>query len=238
MEALQLDAQDYVFPVETRSIFKNKNIIKAIHASQHTQRNYDLDKKIPIEDIKTIITAATQCPSKQNLAFYDLHVIVNRNVIKTIYDTTTNKYDKTGDYYSLSNPQVLANMLLMFSLKKELTKGRHKEVDEAKVNLGSARVANNDAHVAIGIAAGYVNLTASLLGLETGCCSCIMGYEELKKMMHLDSEPVLLMGVGYKNKNINRRVHSLDGTEEHRKNGWESKLPTLKKESIKINYIR
>ena len=76
MEALQLDAQDYVFPVETRSIFKNKNIIKAIHASQHTQRNYDLDKKIPIEDIKTIITAATQCPSKQNLAFYDLHVIV------------------------------------------------------------------------------------------------------------------------------------------------------------------
>ena len=133
---------------------------------------------------------------------------------------------------------MLANMLLMFSLKKELTKGRHKEVDEAKVNLGSARVANNDAHVAIGIAAGYVNLTASLLGLETGCCSCIMGYEELKKMMHLDSDPVLLMGVGYKNKNINRRVHSLDGTEEHRKNGWESKLPTLKKESIKINYIR
>ena len=171
MEALQLDAQDYVFPVETRNTFENKNIIKAIHASQHTQRNYDLDKKIPIEDIKTIITAATQCPSKQNLAFYDLHVIVNRNVIKTIYDTTTNKYDETGDYYSLSNPQVLANMLLIFSLKKELTKGRHKEVDEAKVNLGSARVANNDAHVAIGIAAGYVNLTASLIGLETGCCS-------------------------------------------------------------------
>ena len=68
MEALQLDAQDYVFPVETRNTFENKNIIKAIHASQHTQRNYDLDKKIPIEDIKTIITAATQCPSKQNLA--------------------------------------------------------------------------------------------------------------------------------------------------------------------------
>ena len=81
MEALQLDAQDYVFPVEARNIFENKNIIKAIHASQHTQRNYDLERKIPIEDIKTLITAATQCPSKQNLAFYDLHVIVNRNVI-------------------------------------------------------------------------------------------------------------------------------------------------------------
>ena len=117
MEALQLDAQDYVFPVEARNIFENKNIIKAIHASQHTQRNYDLERKIPIEDIKTLITAATQCPSKQNLAFYDLHVIVNRNVIKTIYDTTTNKYDMTGEYTSLSNPQVLANMLLLFSLK-------------------------------------------------------------------------------------------------------------------------
>ena len=238
MEALQLDAQDYIFPVETRNIFENKNIIKAIHASQHTQRNYDLDKKIPIEDVKTIITAATQCPSKQNLAFYDLHVIVNRNVIKTIYDTTTNKYDKTGEYTSLSNPQVLANMLLLFSLKKELTKGRHKEVDEAKVNLGSARIANNDAHVAIGIAAGYVNLTATLLGLETGCCSCIMGYDELKKMMNLESDPVLLMGVGYKNKDTNRRAHALAGTEEHTENGWMSKLPTLKKESIKINYVK
>jgi len=89
MEALQLDAQDYVFPVEARNIFENKNIIKAIHASQHTQRNYDLDRKIPIEDIKTIITAATQCPSKQNIAFYDLHVIVNRIVIKS---TSFSKY--------------------------------------------------------------------------------------------------------------------------------------------------
>ena len=129
-------------------------------------------------------------------------------------------------------------MLLLFSLKKQLSKGRHKEVDEAKVSLGSARVSNNDAHVAIGIAAGYVNLTASLLGLETGCCSCIMGYEELKKMMHHDSDPVLLMGVGYKNKNTNRRMHPLAGTAEHEENGGMSKLPTLKKESIKINYIR
>ena len=30
MEALQLDAQDYVFPVEARNIFENKNIIKAL----------------------------------------------------------------------------------------------------------------------------------------------------------------------------------------------------------------
>ena len=53
-----------------------------------------------------------EIPSKQNIAFYDLHVKVNRNVIKTIYDTTTNKYDKTREYKSLSYPQVLANMLL------------------------------------------------------------------------------------------------------------------------------
>ena len=49
MEALQLDAQDYVFPVEARNIFENKNIIKAIHASQHTQRNYDLEKKFRLK---------------------------------------------------------------------------------------------------------------------------------------------------------------------------------------------
>ena len=98
MQAIELDAQDYVFPVEARDLFSHKNIIKAIHASQHTQRNYDLSKELPIEDIKTIITAATQCPSKQNIAFYDLHVVVNSTVIKSIYETTTSIHDDSGNY--------------------------------------------------------------------------------------------------------------------------------------------
>ena len=239
MEALQLDANDYVFPVEARDTFEHKNIIKAIHASQHTQRNYDRDKKIPIQDIKTIITAATQCPSKQGVAFYNLHVITNKNVIDSIYKFTTNIYSK-GDsgYKTLSNPQVLANMLLLFSKKSELNPGSHKEAQEMSYDSNSARIVNNDAHVAVGIAAGYVNLTASLLGLETGCCACIMGYNELKSYLNLESDPVLLMGVGYKKKGTSRRMHALDGSKEQAENNWQSKFPTIKKESTKIFYIK
>lgn len=239
MEALQLDANDYIFPVEARDTFENKNIIKAIHASQHTQRNYDRDKKIPIQDIKTIITAATQCPSKQGVAFYNLHVITNKNVIDTIYKYTTNLYaKKTTGYKNLSNPQVLANMLLVFSKKSELNPGSHKEIQEMKHNPISARIVNNDMHVAVGIAAGYVNLTASLLGLETGCCACVMGENELKSYLNLEGDPMLLMGVGYKKKGTSRRMHALDGSSEQVENNWHSKFPTIKKESTKIFYIK
>ena len=68
-QAELLNYEDYVFPIEAKEKWKNSEIIKAIHRSQHTQRNYDLSKTIPVEDIKTIITSATQCPSKQNVAF-------------------------------------------------------------------------------------------------------------------------------------------------------------------------
>ena len=240
MQAIELDAQDYVFPVEARDLFSHKNIIKAIHASQHTQRNYDLSKELPIEDIKTIITAATQCPSKQNIAFYDLHVVVNSTVIKSIYETTTSIHDDSGNYETLSNPQVLGNMLLIFSKKKQnlSSKSKHKEVNESFISPEAQRIVDNDTHVAIGIAAGYVNLTASLIGLETGCCSCVMNYDALKNMLNTDSDPVLLMGVGYKNKDTNRRAHPLLGTQEHKDNNWREKFSTLKKESIKISYIK
>ena len=71
MQSVKLDNKDYVFPAEAKKTFTNSEIIKAIHRSQHTQRNYDLSKKIPQADLDLIIEAATQCPSKQNIAYYD-----------------------------------------------------------------------------------------------------------------------------------------------------------------------
>jgi hypothetical protein len=129
-------------------------------------------------------------------------------------------------------------MLLIFSKKQKLTQGRHKEVSEASVDLEAQRIVENDTHVAIGLAAGYVNLTASLIGLETGCCSCVMNYQALKDMLNIDNDPILLMGVGYKNTDKSRREHSLAGTQEHTDNKWVEKFNTLKKESIKISYIK
>lgn len=38
----------------------HKNIIKAIHKSQHCQRNWDLSKVVPDEDMEVLVSAVTQ----------------------------------------------------------------------------------------------------------------------------------------------------------------------------------
>ena len=60
----------------------------------------------------------------------------------------------------------------------------HKEAIEANNNINreeNERIVLQDKFTAIGIAAGYVNLTASLLGYETGCCSCMMNHERVQE---------------------------------------------------------
>jgi hypothetical protein len=241
MNAVALKFEDYIFPSEAKQKWQTSDIIKAIHRSQHTQRNYDLSKTMPIEDVKTIITAATQCPSKQNISFYDLHIVTNQETIKEIFETTTSLHSDEEEYQGLSNPQVLGNMLLVFTEKPLTSKSRHRELNQALDNKHlseNSRIVNNDRHVAVGIAAGYVNLVSSLLGYETGCCSCVMNYDKLKSLLGTSNMPILLMGVGFKNEGVNRKVHALAGSEQAEKNNWTKLFKPTQKESIKINYIK
>lgn len=241
MTGVALKFEDYIFPKEAKNKWQNSEIVKAIHRSQHTQRNYDLSKTIPVEDIKTIITAATQCPSKQNTSFYDLHIITNQKTILDIFETTTSIHSDDEQYNGLSNPQVLANMLLVFTEKSIDKKSKHREANLALDEIEKEennRIVSNDRHVAIGIAAGYVNLTASLLGYETGCCSCVMNYDKAQKLLGSTGKPILLMGVGFKNEGKNRRVHALKGSETLKNNNWLNVFKPTKKESILINYIK
>ena len=100
-------------------------------------------------------------------------------------------------------------MLLVFTDKADgiAKNGSHKELKEAKANIRKEendRIVLQDKFTAIGIASGYVNLTASLLGYETGCCSCIMNHERIQEILGIDAMPQLLMGVGFKNEGVNR----------------------------------
>ena len=80
---------------------------KSIYKSQKCQRNWDLSKDIPKEDVDVILTSATQCPSKQNLPYYKVHAITDRKMIEKIHDLTEgfgpihadNNY--TENYYHL-----------------------------------------------------------------------------------------------------------------------------------------
>lgn len=237
-----------LFPTEVKNSLTNSSIVKAIHRSQHTQRNFDREKVMPIEDIKTIITAATQCPSKQNLAFYDLHIVQNHDVIDEIYKTTTNivmKPEEREGNTKLSNPQVLANLLLIFT-KSDFMNSSSSDSSKnlrdlrAGSNRDHKRILEADMHQAAGIAAGYVNIVSTLLGYETGCCKCVMDNEKLLSLLGIDKKvPILLlMGVGFKNDGINRRVHPLKGSKEHDSNNWQDVFHSFKKEPIKIKYIK
>ena len=72
------------------------DIKKAVIRSQHCQRNFDLEQNIPEADIETLIHAATNCPSKQNMAFYKLHVVTDRSLIEQVHAlaTGTHTYDE------------------------------------------------------------------------------------------------------------------------------------------------
>lgn len=225
----------------------NRFLEKAITKSQRCQRNWDLSRDIPIEDIKTLKTSVTQCSSKQNRVFYKVKFITNRDIIEKIYRTTggagylssewktleewgfnsekeaimadmkqghNNKTLWTKRIYDNSdmstNPQVLGNLLVAFirdrdpsegyRTKEERLSGRH--MDET---LESPLV-KQDEQIALGIGAGYLTLTANLLGYSSGCCQC-GDMKEISKMLGETEPTLLLMGIGYPDTSKSRLLH-------------------------------
>jgi len=208
-----------------------KMLKETIHESQKCQRNWDLNAQISEEDKKLIVESATNCPSKQNLNYYNLHVIEDRKKIEEIHKNTKgfgpiysdydsekreeNAYDEKrqeeGEMYT--NSQVLGQMLLAFTKNEDALLQRQKKDDWSE-----------DRSMAIGIAAGYVNVVATQLGYATGCCKC-MDSKAVKDV--LGETPILLMGVGCADKTRDRREH-------HTENFV---FPTLKKnKNIEVTY--
>jgi len=94
----------------------NTQIKKAIIRSQHTQRNWDLEQMMPEDDIELLVHAATNCPSKQNHAFYKLHVITDRSIIEKVHAQThgINFTNSQGEQEVATNSQTLAHVLFAF----------------------------------------------------------------------------------------------------------------------------
>ncbi len=203
---------------------------KVIHKSQHCQRNWDLSKEIPQEDIDTMLEAVTQCPSKQNKAFYKVHFITNRDVIEKAHANTVGfgNYltinENTAKFQPQTNSQVLANLLVVFEKYSEDNVQQH---PNPEFEFDTDAVEAQDRNTAIGIAAGYLNLTGSLLGYSTGCCGCFQP-QKMQEVLGLDNEPLLLMGVGYSDETKNRRIHHADSS---------FKFPTIKKTPIPVNIV-
>lgn len=230
-------------------------IKKAIFKSQHCQRNWDLNQQMPQEDLDLIVTAVTQCPSKQNVSHYNVHAITNREIIEKIYTFTKGfqinyKPAKDGDemtnfgsYESVGNTQLLANLLLIFERKKIdlsqqdrygairiIANNGKNDPNSEDIVVDSALaldVLMQDCHMAVGVAAGYANMTATLLGYGTGCCTCFQGDKVIEYLNLQGNGPMLMMGIGFKDPELPRRVSHAN---------HDFVFPTFQKNDIDVKY--
>jgi len=196
-----------------------KYIGDSIISSQHCQRNWDLSKEMPQEHIDLLVQAATQCPSKQNLAHYKLHVITNREIIKKIYPDCRDKRNMIR-----TNPQVLANLLFIFEQLIHTTP----MYEEGTTN--PTLLLKKDKDMSIGIASGYVALVANMLGYRTGFCACLQ-QNSIMETLGMTNRPQLLLGVGYYQSNLMYNV----GPNIYAKN---TDFSTHVKEPIDVNFIK
>ena len=206
----------------------HKTIRKAILKSQHCQRNFDLSRDIPEKDIELMKTAISQCPSKQNLAFYKAYFIFDRSIIESIH-TYTKGFGIDPENYQ-TNSQTLANLLVVFT-ESPLTEVRNEEslsiVGKGKTDKDDLFIVRKDRDQAVGIAAGYLNLTASLLGYSTGCCACF-DKGKIQTLLKTQETPLLLMGIGFRDFSRNRRQHHKDK---------DFIFPTFQKQTVEIHTI-
>ena len=195
-------------------------IDKAIRASQRCQRNWDLSQVVNEDDIAVMQTAITQCASKQNDVYYKAYFITDRDTIEAIHEQTkgfTMEGDN-GETINLSNSQTLANLLVVFCEDYDENYARSKELkqyfargeDVEQLTYGNRENLERNRYTAVGVAAGYLNLTANLLGYRTGCCQCY-NPEGVNQILGGDAS-ILLMGIGYPDRTKSRLEHHVEGT--------------------------
>ena len=198
---------------------------RAIHESQKCQRNWNLDKEMPQEDIDLIMEAATQCPTRQNIPFYNVSAITDRKPIEKIHAATQCfKIDPNVDVSEYAkfvaqgsdvkkpaepevwdmktNPQVLGQLLLAFSPNEETYYERDKD-RTGKPMSDKRNKWEKDVMLSIGVAVGYVKFISTQLGYRSGCCGCME--EEVNEIV--GDKVHLLMGVGIPDESRHRTEH-------------------------------
>ncbi len=209
----------------------NKDIIKAVDVVKRAQRNYDLTKSIPQEDLETLIYVATNSPSKQNETHFNLRVYTDPVVIKEIYDRTkqftfqTNKEtDKifadsessnthqTDKRYAVTNSQIYANAIFVFcDDERNIRSGTHIVARKPGASKVAKETLFEQKAMSIGISSGQLVLTAGLLGYKTGYCSAFErgdnNPESIANLLSTLTEPRLIVGVGYPNESMHHLEH-------------------------------
>jgi nitroreductase len=205
----------------------NEQIKRAIDVSQKAQRNYDLSRSIPDYDLQTLIYAATNSPSKQNETHYELKIYTDQNIIQKIYNDTKlfsigkdpedfigQFGEKNGKFWqdeskSVRNSQILANAVFVYIDDEGPARGGTHKLGKETNNKDSESyvIYNEQKNYSIGVSAGQLVMSAALLGYKTGFCSAF-NKRKVSNTINTNREVKLLIGVGYENFGVNRRLHA------------------------------
>ena len=198
---------------------------KAVDITQRAQRNYDLSKEIPDEDLETLLYAAVNSPSKQNETHYALYVYTDQETIREIYSHTKlfslptvsqeGMFKEEGGQFwqdqdrSVHNSQILANALFVFAEDHGKPRGGNSWIAQntTDITTESYQIYKECVNFSIGIAAGELLLSAALLGYKTGCCTAFPK-DKIQNIVGSEYLPRLLVGVGYENSGSDRRLHA------------------------------
>lgn len=140
---------------------------KIIKNMQGCQRNWDYNKTISDEIINYLLWIATNAPSKQHEAYYDVYWTADRQVIQEYSRYTWGNTYTRNPPACRRNSQANANMYMLFVAKEPET-SRNSNTDGSVASNKSAERWEN-AYISVGIAMGLVMRTAHSLGLATGC---------------------------------------------------------------------
>ena len=203
----------------------NDEIKKAIDICKLAQRNYDLNKRLPHKDLETLIYVATNSPSKQNETHFNLRVYTDPARIQAIYDRTKNFtfstntrteeiFTTTGvqkdQKYSVTNSQIKANAVFVYcDDTRNIRGGTHLTALRPDAGPIAKETLFEQKAMSIGISSGQLVMAAALLGYKTGYCSAFekTGKDSVQNLLQTETEPRLIVGVGYPDPNLTRKQH-------------------------------
>ena len=195
---------------------RRTEVKQAVDVARVAQRNWDLDRQIPEEDLETLIYAAQNSPKKQMETHFSLHVFTHKEKIREIYDQTKkfSVYPVTDvspkneddwkppenmfadidgnfyqdDHFSVKNSQILANAMFVYCEDKRSVRGGTHFM--AKVDGASPNVKSlyeEQIDFSIGISVGILLNSAAMMGYKTGICSALED-DEIAHLLPLDPD--------------------------------------------------
>ena len=137
------------------------------------QRNWDKTFVIPQEHIDHFVHLATNSPTKQHEAYFNLYVITDRALLEELFDHTwgftypINNDTSTAEVPSCArNPQMNASAYFLWTAKHPDTLRNFERDGKEKDNNHPNR--KDNAFTSIGISMGIVAFSAASLGYSTG----------------------------------------------------------------------